>query len=146
MLPEYHLCNFANIPCNIIFFPPLTLKESVAAVLLRLSWTHPSNASQEFILQGMIRARRIACLCSVDPCLRLFLQLGPFFTLGVINQLRRLNLKVQPLGLAALLQTWARAHADGPLSILFLPAQPTQLFSPGTPPQGIDFGPFCLCP
>lgn len=46
----------------------------------------------------MIRIRPIACLCSVDLRIPLFLQLGCFFTLWVINQLRRLNLRVQSPG------------------------------------------------
>lgn len=53
-------------------------------------WIHSPIHLRSLFWRVVIRLRWIACLCSVD-----FLQLGSFFTLLVINQLRRLNLRVQ---------------------------------------------------
>lgn len=57
-----------------------------------------SHRSQEFILEGNDKTKTDCLSVYVDLRIPLFLQLGSFFTLWVINQLRRLNLRVQSPG------------------------------------------------
>lgn len=89
----------------------VTLKEYLEVVLFRLSWIHSPLDLRSWFWRVMIRLRWIACLCNVDLCILLFSQLGFSFTLWVINQLRRLNLRVQSPG-------WRCYFTLGPLPVL----------------------------
>lgn len=66
-------------------------------MLFWFSWIH-SPVDLSLFWKVMIRLWWIACLHSVDLCILLFLQWGFVFTLWVINQMRRLNLRVQSPG------------------------------------------------
>lgn len=142
-LPEYLLHFFFFCSYSLGYLSSVTLKESTAAVIFRLSWIYSSIDLGSLFWRVMIRIRQIACLCSMNCCTLLFLQLGSFFTLQVVNQLKRLNLRAAWLRCSRL---GPCARTDGPLSILILQVQPTQLFSRGTPPQRINFSPILLVP
>lgn len=89
----------------------------------------------------------MACLCKLDTCVLLFIQLGSFFTPGVINQLRRPNLRVQSSIWLLFFRLGSPPTLDVAGSVLGLLVQHTDgCFRCSPPPQIIDFSQFKLCP
>lgn len=100
-----------------------------------------------FLYWAVIGVRQMACLCKLDTCDLLFIQLGSFSTLSVINQLRRLNLRVQSSIWLQLFSLGSPPTLDGLRSLLALLVQHNLgCFRCGTPPQRIDFSPFSCSP
>lgn len=120
------------------------MRVGAAVLLFRLCF---GKDPKSLFYWALIGVRQMACLCKLDMCVLLFVQLRSISTLAVINQLKRPNLRVQSSIWLQFFRLGSPPTLDGPGSVFALLVQRTlRCFRCGTPPQRIDFSPFSWCP